>query len=107
MKHDNRATPKTNGLENGASIFARRLFAATSAVEDRNHRDDLLNEIPFHEKAVAESNSNTSDVPPFRDIPSNLIAALTNPVPGPEPNWRALVTDHFPTANAIQPVSNL
>jgi hypothetical protein len=62
MKHDNRATPKTTVLENGASIFARRLFAATSAVKDRNHPDDLLNEIPFHEKAVAEFNSNTPDV---------------------------------------------
>jgi hypothetical protein len=51
--------------------------------------------------------SSTAILLMFRDIPSNLIAALTNPVPGPEPNWRAMVIGHFPTANAIQPVSNL
>jgi hypothetical protein len=88
-------------------LLSRRLFDATSAAEHRDHPDDLLHEIPFHEKAVAELNSNTPDVPPFRDIPSNIIAALSNPVPGPEPNWRAMVMGHFPTATAIQPVSNL
>jgi hypothetical protein len=79
----------------------------TSAAEDRNHPDDLINEIPFHEKAIAEFNSNTPDVPPFRDIPSNIIAGLSNPVPGSEPDWRAMIIGHFPTANAIRPVSNL
>jgi hypothetical protein len=107
LKHSNLPPPPTSSLENRASFFPRRLFTATSAAEDRNHLDDLLNEIPFHEKAVAEFNSNTPGVPPFRDIPSSLIAALSNPVPGPEPDWRAMITGHFPTANAIRPMSNL
>jgi hypothetical protein len=66
--------------------MARRLFPATNAAEDQNHPDDLLNNIPFHTKAVSDFNMNSPHCEPYRDVPSVLIAAITNPATGPEPN---------------------
>jgi hypothetical protein len=106
-KSNERPPPPTSSFENTASVFPRRLFTATSPAEDRNHPDDLINGIPFHERAIADFNSNSAQRLPFRDIPSILITALTNPVPGPVPNWGTMMVNHFPTATAIQPVSNL
>ncbi|KAF2025773.1 hypothetical protein EK21DRAFT_75672 [Setomelanomma holmii] len=50
---------------------------------------------------------NSPNQKPYRDIPSALIAAITNPeMGGDEPNWRALLT-YFEGPAATQGLANL
>jgi hypothetical protein len=87
-------------------VMTRRLFPATNAVEDQNHPDDLLNNIPFHAKAVSDFNMNSPHCEPYSDVPSVLIAAITNPATGPEPDWGAMLA-YYRSNHAISGLANL
>jgi hypothetical protein len=108
LKVKNCPPPPTNDIDCKPNVFSRRLFNATSPAEDQNHPDDLLNDIPFHDKAIAELNDNSPRRPPYRDLPLILIAALTGPVAGStQPEWRSMLLNHLKTPSAIEPLSNL
>ncbi|KAL1594533.1 hypothetical protein SLS60_010293 [Paraconiothyrium brasiliense] len=75
------------------------LFRPTRAVYphpfNQPDPDDLIRDIPFQEKAFSDFQSVPFAQPPKRDVPSIVIAHLSNPqTQSPEPDW-VLLMDHF------------
>jgi hypothetical protein len=67
----------------------------------------LRDEIPLVDEAVGDFNSTPREQPPYRDIPSIIVAAMTNPdIAAPEPDWTAILT-YFLTRTPPHGLSNL
>jgi len=89
-------------------VFNRRLFQATSAAEEQNHPDDLLQFIPDHTQAIADFDSGGPNRIHNRDMCSMIIKYLTSPAScDNEPAWGILLHDHLFAPPTLAPVMNL
>ncbi|KAF2791940.1 hypothetical protein K505DRAFT_376402 [Melanomma pulvis-pyrius CBS 109.77] len=82
------ATPSMGSIGDTSYTFGK----AYNKQQAIGNPDDLIRQIPEMDFAVADFNSVTMNAPPFRDIPSVLIAHLNRPnVADAEPGWELLL----------------
>ncbi|KAF2449355.1 hypothetical protein P171DRAFT_469425 [Karstenula rhodostoma CBS 690.94] len=68
--------------------------------------DDLIRDIPFPEKAISDFQSVPFAQPPRRDVPSIIIAHISNPqTSNTEPDWIVLM-NHFKESRCLDGVGN-
>ncbi|KAL5374785.1 hypothetical protein DPSP01_011714 [Paraphaeosphaeria sporulosa] len=106
LNHNPSSSGNVNSSGTQPSLF-RPTRAVYPALPGQPDPDDLIRDIPFPEKAVSDFQSVPFAQPPQRDVPSIIVAHISNPqTSNAEPDW-ILLMNHFKEKRSLDGVGNL